>query len=70
MKHKTSITDETKAINYEPMLYPVFKGDSDDNEEMEEEPDGYQCMKCGAIQKDCNSYTCRRCYGSLIEWYF
>ena len=68
MRHKNPITDETKTINNDSEIYPDDY--CEECEEMEAEPDGYMCSNCGNIQKDCNSYTCRRCYGDLIEWYF
>jgi len=71
MKNENLKTEESKAINYEAVLAPVYSDvrcDFDEDEE-EIEPDGYECMSCGNIQDKSTGFGCDRCSGPLKEWY-
>jgi len=77
MNKKSDTSENNKAINYEPLLYPVFNDvrcdfDADDWDEEEDEDietDGYECMNCGNIQDKHTGFGCDRCAGPLRDWY-
>jgi hypothetical protein len=69
MTKKNESSENDKAMQYEPVLYPVFNDDLDEYEEDEKEPDGYECMCCGNIQGKSNGFRCYKCSGPLKDWY-